>query len=83
MAELEKIKDYQSVWTPVSFTPDNHDGIRRMRFFKVVDENVKREVLPGWYGSNELMEECLKRSLKEYVPNLTKEYLDMIGYKGH
>lgn len=79
--ELEKVRDYKSIWTPVSFTPDNHDGIRKMRFFKVVDEAGKREVLPGWYGSDELMAECLKRSLKEYVPSLSKEYLDSIGYK--
>lgn len=79
--ELEKVRDYRSIWTPVTFTTDNHDGIRKMRFFKVVNEEGKRQVLPGWYGNDKLLAECQERSLKEYVPSLNKEYLNAIGYK--
>lgn len=79
--ELEKVRDYKSIWTPLTFTSDNHDGIRAMKFYKVVNEEGKREVITDFIGDSELLKQTLERSLQEYVPNLQKDYLDMISYK--
>jgi len=76
--ELENIRDYHSIWQPISFDSKNHDGVRKMRFFKVVNEAGKREILTSWMGNDEILEECQRRSLEEYSSNLGKDYLDMI-----
>jgi len=78
ISQLEQTKNYRSVWQPFSFDSKNHEGIRKMRFYKVVDESGKREIITDWLGSDEILLECQKRSLKEYLPSLSQEYLDMV-----
>jgi len=82
IAELQKIHDYRSIWTPLKFSDSIHDGIHAMKFYKVTGEKGEREVLTDFQGSSELLMECLKRSLAEYVPNLQKGYLREVGYSG-
>ena len=81
ISELEKVRNYRSLFAPITFTPTNHDGLCQYKFFKVVNEEGKREILPEWHGSLELLAQCQERSLKEYLPSLSKEYLDMIGFR--
>jgi branched-chain amino acid transport system substrate-binding protein len=80
IAELEKMHDYRSIWTPLKFSSSIHDGIHAMKFFKVIGDNGEREIITGLQGNSELLRECLERSLKVYVPNLKKDYLKAVGY---